>query len=80
MPFPMRKLLADEGCSKLGLVECLHHGLLHSYPVLWEKDGEQVAQIKGTVLLLPNGSDRITLGTTQQLKSEVEIAVRGLML
>jgi hypothetical protein len=31
---------------KLGLVECLNHGLLHAYPVLHEKTGELVAQVR----------------------------------
>jgi hypothetical protein len=30
---------------RLGLVECLTHGLLHPYPVLHEKGGELVAQV-----------------------------------
>ena len=60
MPFPLRNLLTAGSTSKFGMVECVGHGLLHAYPVLWEKDGEIVAHIKGTVLLLPNGSDRIT--------------------
>lgn len=60
MPFPLRKLLASSTSSKFGLVECLQHGLLHAYPVLWEKEGELVAHIKGTVLLMPNGSDQVT--------------------
>eukprot|EP00892_Ulva_mutabilis_P006020 jgi/Ulvmu1/3790/UM179_0004.1 len=66
MPFPLRKLLATSASSKFGLVECLQHGLLHAYPVLWEKEGEMVAHIKGTVLLMPNGSDRITVSPLQR--------------
>lgn len=76
MPFPLRKLLEDGSTSKLGLVECLQHGLLQSYPVLWEKDGALVAQVKGTVLLLPNGSDRITCSHAQDVHSEVKVSVR----
>lgn len=75
MPFPLRKLLEDGSTSKLGLVECLQHGLLQSYPVLWEKDGVMVAQVKGTVLLLPNGSDRITSSPVQALQCSVEMSV-----
>ena len=43
MPFTMRAL--DGKQSRLGLVECLNHGLLHAYPVLYEKQGELVAQV-----------------------------------
>jgi hypothetical protein len=35
MPFSVRGL--DSKQSRLGLVECLNHGLLHPYPVLHEK-------------------------------------------
>lgn len=35
MPFTVRGL--DSKQSRLGLVECLNHGLLHPYPVLHEK-------------------------------------------
>jgi hypothetical protein len=31
---------------RLGLVECLNHGLLHPYPVLHEKQGDLVAQVR----------------------------------
>lgn len=76
MPFPLRQILVDSKTSKLGLVECLQHNLLQSYPVLWDRDGSLVAQVKGTVLLLPNGTDRITTGQTQTVDSKVEIKVR----
>merc|ERR1712142_489397 len=39
-----------------------NHELLTPYPVLYEKDGEYVAQSKFTVLLMPNGPLRITHG------------------
>ena len=51
---------AGGAASRLGLVECLNHELLTPYPVMWEKPGDLVAHFKATVLLLPNGSDRIT--------------------
>lgn len=71
MPFTLR---AIEGRgSRLGLVECLNHGLLHAYPVLHEKPGELVAQAKATVLLMPNGSDRITSVPAQSLDSNKQV-------
>lgn len=76
MPFPLRKLLAAGSASKFGLVECLNHGLLQAYPVLWEREGEVVAHIKGTVLLMKNGSDRVTTAPLQEFKSEKAIEVR----
>lgn len=36
MPFTLRALEKMQS-SRLGLVECLNHGLLHPYPVLHEK-------------------------------------------
>ena len=59
-----------------GLVECTNHGLLHAYPVLHEKAGELVAQAKATVLLMPNGSDRVTTAPSQQLQSDKLVRTR----
>jgi len=50
----------DEKQSRLGVTECVKHDLLHSYPVLFEKEGDQVCHVKFTVLVLPSGSLRIT--------------------
>ena len=71
MPFAARALGQGEAAkggegatsgaaSRLGLVECLNHELLNPYPVLWEKADDSVVHFKWTVLLMPNGSDRIT--------------------
>eukprot|EP00976_Prorocentrum_cordatum_P102589 1193121-Prorocentrum_minimum.AAC.2 len=61
MPFSMRNI-EDSGRAKLGLVECLNHELLHPYPVLHEKAGDIVAHVKATVLIMPNGVDRMAIG------------------
>lgn len=66
MPFTARAL--DEKRARLGLVECVNHELLQPYPVLHEKPGDFVAHIKFTVLLMPNGSDRITSHALQELQ------------
>lgn len=66
MPFTARVL--EEKRARLGLVECMNHDLLQPYPVLHEKPGDFVAHIKFTVLLMPNGSDRITSHPLQQLQ------------
>ncbi|KAG2432330.1 hypothetical protein HYH02_013050 [Chlamydomonas schloesseri] len=82
MPFTLRALLDEAAAQKtelkasqlkLGLVECLNHGLLHPYPVLHEKPGEVVAQIKGTVLLMPNGSSIITSAPRQPVTTEKKV-------
>nr|DAD26258.1 TPA_asm: hypothetical protein HUJ06_027726 [Nelumbo nucifera] len=66
MPFSARAL--EEKRARLGLVECVNHDLLQPYPVLHEKPGDFVAHIKFTVLLMPNGSDRITSHALQELQ------------
>ncbi|KAK3007018.1 hypothetical protein RJ639_016215 [Escallonia herrerae] len=58
----------EEKRARLGLLECVNHDLLQPYPVLYEKPGSDlVAHIKFTVLLMPNGSDRITSHPLQEL-------------
>lgn len=66
MPFTARAL--EEKRARLGLVECVNHDLLEPFPVLYEKLGDLVAHIKFTVLLMPNGSDRITSHPLQPLQ------------
>ncbi|KAJ6913315.1 ERBB-3 BINDING PROTEIN 1-like [Populus alba x Populus x berolinensis] len=66
MPFTARAL--EDKRARLGLVECVNHDLLQPYPVLHEKPGDYVAHIKFTVLLMPNGSDRITSHALQELQ------------
>ncbi|CAI5502943.1 unnamed protein product [Closterium sp. Naga37s-1] len=71
MPFTARAL--ETKAARLGLVECVNHDLLQPYPVLHEKQGDIVAHIKFTVLLMPNGSDRITSATLQTLQPTSEL-------
>ncbi|KAJ6699438.1 PROTEASE FAMILY M24 METHIONYL AMINOPEPTIDASE AMINOPEPTIDASE P [Salix purpurea] len=66
MPFSARAL--EEKRARLGLLECVNHDLLQPYPVLHEKPGDYVAHTKFTVLLMPNGSDRITSHSLQELQ------------
>ncbi|GAB4814168.1 hypothetical protein N2152v2_001214 [Parachlorella kessleri] len=70
--FTTRALKSDK--AKFGLVECLNHGLLNAYPVTYEKPEALVAQVKGTVLLMPNGSDKVAPNTQLQ-KLETDKAV-----
>ena len=71
MPFALRTL--ETPGARLGLVECVNHGLLHSYPVLHDRAGARVAQFKATVLLLPNGSDRITGAPVQDAPTDKRV-------
>ena len=59
LPFSTRSL-PDEKAAKLGVRECVTHGLMLPYPVLHERKGDFVAHTKFTVLLLPNGTLQIT--------------------
>lgn len=61
MPFSLRSF-EEEGKARMGIVECVNHNLVEPFNVLYEKDGEFVAQFKFTVLLMNNGPLRITSG------------------
>lgn len=58
MPFTLRST-SDEKNARLGITEMLTHGLVDALPVVYEKEGELVAHIKFTTLLLPNSQDRL---------------------
>jgi len=57
-PFTIRNL--DEKKVRFGIVECANHDLVKGYPVMTDTNGEFVAHIKFTVLLMPSGTMRIT--------------------
>eukprot|EP00002_Diphylleia_rotans_P026243 TRINITY_DN521_c0_g3_i1.p1 TRINITY_DN521_c0_g3~~TRINITY_DN521_c0_g3_i1.p1 ORF type:complete len:419 (+),score=109.63 TRINITY_DN521_c0_g3_i1:97-1353(+) len=59
VPFTLRAF-EDEARARLGITELVNHNLVTPYPVLFEKQGELVAQFKFTVLLMANGTSRIT--------------------
>jgi curved DNA binding protein len=58
LPFTLRHL-SDLRSAKLGINECIAHGLLTPYPSLHDYSGK-VAHFKCTVLLLPSGTARVT--------------------
>lgn len=57
-PFGVRNLETKK--ARLGLSEMVKHGMVSPYPVLFEKDGETVAQFKVTLLVTPKKIERIT--------------------
>uniref|UniRef100_A0A7S4JM53 Peptidase M24 domain-containing protein n=1 Tax=Odontella aurita TaxID=265563 RepID=A0A7S4JM53_9STRA len=59
LPFTLRHF-EDERSAKMGITECVAHGLLTPYPSLHERDGAKVAHFKCTVLLLPSGTNKVT--------------------
>lgn len=42
--------------AKVGVRECMEHGLIMDYPILQEKSGEFVAQFKATVVVQPKST------------------------
>lgn len=59
LPFTLRHF-DDERQAKMGITECVNHGLLMPYPSLVEKNDAKVAHFKCTVLLLPSGTNKVT--------------------
>lgn len=74
MPFTLRAC-EDEVKARAGLKECVDHQVLSPYQVLLEREGETVAQIKLTALLMPNGTVRCTGGNfdTSLFQSEFDV-------
>jgi len=80
-PFSVRGLSSDgagDARVRIGISECFKHELVHPYPVLFEKEGEYVAHIKFTALLVPTGTLRVSgqavdlkdMKATLELKSD----------
>jgi len=69
------RALEDEKKGRMGLIECANHNLVKPYDVLYEKDGEVIAQFKYTVLLTASGITKITSAPFDQdlVKSEHSI-------
>jgi curved DNA binding protein len=58
--FPFNIKVLDQKIASYGIKEVKDHGLIVPLPVLREKDGIFVAQFKFTVLLMPNGTVRLS--------------------
>jgi len=54
------RTLENESRSKMGIAECVENEVCTDFPVLYENEGEFVAQFKYTTLLMPKGPLRIT--------------------
>jgi len=74
MPFNLRHF-DDIKKARMGVMECVSHKLVAPYPVLWERQGEFVAQFKYTVLIGANGPVKLTGAhcDTTIYKSDVKI-------
>jgi len=72
LPFTLRAF-EDEKKARLGITECLKHDLVSPYPVLYEKQGEYVAQFKFTILVLPSGTLRLNSHPLPYVTSDKEV-------
>jgi len=59
LPFALRHF-DDERQARMGITECVNHGLLTPYGSLHERSEYRTAHFKCTVLLLPSGTTRVT--------------------
>jgi curved DNA binding protein len=59
MPFTLRAL-EDAKRARLGMTELVSHGLVLPYPVLYEREGQTIARVCMTVLILPSQTMPIT--------------------
>lgn len=71
LPFNIRIL--EEKHVRFGLSELEQHGLLHPYPVLYEREGEIVAQFKYTALVGPTGATRVTEQPLPYVQSQYSV-------
>ncbi|KAJ1767358.1 hypothetical protein GGH19_001465 [Coemansia sp. RSA 1807] len=60
-PFTIRSC-DDERKTRMGMIECTKVGVAQAFEIHEEKAGEAVGQITFTVLVTPNGVERITQG------------------
>jgi len=73
MPFNIRSL-EDEKKARMGLMECVSHGLITPYEILYEKEGEFVGLFKFTVAILANGTTIISNPPRNEtVKSEFKV-------
>ena len=59
MPFTMRAI-EDIKSARMGVTECVNHQVMEPYEVMYDKEGEFIAQFKYTVILRPSGNYKIT--------------------
>lgn len=72
LPFSLRNF-KDQRRAKFGISECVQHELVEPYPVLYEKEGEYVAQFKFTALITPTQTLKLTSHPLPYVKSDHEI-------
>jgi curved DNA binding protein len=76
LPFTLRNL---DKKSRIGMNELLQTRLVDKYPVLTQRDGEFVAHIKTTFLLLPTKVEKVTGLPLQKYNSEKKLTDPNLL-
>ncbi|KAK2956260.1 putative Proliferation-associated protein A [Blattamonas nauphoetae] len=74
--FPFTTRMLETKNPRVGLKEMLEHNMLETYPQIFEKNGEFVAQFKATVMVTPRGIDHIAglkLPPQENVKSEKKL-------
>lgn len=71
LPFTMRSF--TDSRAKLGMTELMKHDLVCPYPVLYEKEGEIVAHVKYTVLLMGEYTNKITEAASPPMAPDGEL-------
>merc|ERR1712023_398520 len=71
LPFTLRAL--ENKKRRLGIVEMVKHDLVDAYPVLYEHEGELVAQFKFTLLVLPNSTMRMNAFPLPHVTSQYSV-------
>jgi len=77
LPFTLRAF--DEKQARLGIGELVSHGLVSPYPVLYEKNGEFVAQFKSTILVTPKETIRLNSFPLPHVTSQYKIEDKDLL-
>jgi curved DNA binding protein len=82
-PFSLRTFVAGEEAAKfkMGIKECVEHGILTAYPVLEEKRDQFVGHVKFTVLVMPNGPLKVTGASVdvEQIKTDLKVTDEDLL-
>jgi ERBB-3 binding protein len=71
MPFTLRSL--DEKTARLGIGEITKHELVVSYPVLFERAKNLVAQFKFTVIIQENATHKLVAHALPFVKSDFQV-------
>jgi len=77
-PFTLASF-AEQSKAKMGITELNNHGMVVPYPVLYEKQGEFVAQIKFVVAIMKSYTNKLTGHALPLVTSEHKITDQALL-